>query len=269
VSPDGTSLVFNAGHEPLSNLYTMPLTGGTPKQLTFLTALTVGGVWSADGKRIAFGSTQDGQPRIWTVAAGGGAPRPLSSGDLSDNLDAVWSPASRILYQRAGNRNYYEIDPQTAAERLLVKDGSPGWMFAPVYSPDARKIAVMWNRPPTRGIWLIDSNDRRETPVYPSTAASIMPIGWSADGAWIYAVEGKSGTFRGATSFVGETTTEARILRIAAIGGAVETVASIPSDEIGSVSMTPDGRRFVYPVFSSRSDVWVVDDFDMPGAASP
>jgi hypothetical protein len=33
--------------------------------------------------------------------------------------------------------------------------------------------------------------------------------------------------------------------------------------------MTPDGRRFVYPVFSSRSDVWVVDDFDMPGAASP
>jgi hypothetical protein len=44
----------------------------------------------------------------------------------------------------------------------------------------------------------------------------------------------------------------------------VEPVASLPGDEVGSVTMTPDGRRFVYPVFSSRSDVWIVDDFDVP-----
>ena len=32
--------------------------------------------------------------------------------------------------------------------------------------------------------------------------------------------------------------------------------------------MTPDGRRFIYPVFSSRSDVWIVDDFDVQRHAS-
>jgi hypothetical protein len=45
-------------------------------------------------------------------------------------------------------------------------------------------------------------------------------------------------------------------------GGEVETVVALPFDEIGSVSATPDGRRFVCTVYSSRSDVWVVDDFD-------
>jgi hypothetical protein len=31
--------------------------------------------------------------------------------------------------------------------------------------------------------------------------------------------------------------------------------------------MTPDGHRFVFTVYSSRSDVWIVDDFDAsPGS---
>ncbi len=62
--------------------------------------------------------------------------------------------------------------------------------------------------------------------------------------------------------------TEAKIVRIAVGNGAVETVATIPASEIGSVTLTPDGRLAVYPVFSSRSDVWVADDFDVQLTAS-
>jgi hypothetical protein len=126
----------------------------------------------------------------------------------------------------------------------------------------------MWNRPPTRGIWIIDRGHRSERLLYPSATRSVRPIGWSRDGEWIYVVEGKIGLFRGATSFVGETMTDVKILRIASNGGGVETVAPLPGDEIGSVTMTPDGRRFIYPVFSSRSDVWIVDDFDVQRHAS-
>jgi len=42
-------------------------------------------------------------------------------------------------------------------------------------------------------------------------------------------------------------------VRIAVNGGSAKTVAVIPADEIGSVTITPDGSRAVYPVFSSRS----------------
>jgi Tol biopolymer transport system component/DNA-binding winged helix-turn-helix (wHTH) protein len=260
VSPDGASVVFNVGHARRASLYTVPIAGGTPRRLTFLDSLNVGGAWSPDGARVAFASTEGGTPRVWTMDAAGGTPQPLSSRDLSDTLDLTWAPGERILYQQAGNRNYYEVDSETGTERLLVDDASRGWLFAPVVSPDGRQIAVQWNRAPVRGLWVIDTSNRRETPVYGSAAGSIKPIGWSADGRWIFAVEGKNCSLRGQTSSLGETMTEAAILRIALRGGRVDTVAHLPGGEIGSVSVTPDGRRFVYPVFSSRSDVWVIDN---------
>ena len=169
---------------------------------------------------------------------------------------------SRILYQRSGNTNYYQLDPDTRSERLLLDVRSISWMFSPVYSPDGLKIAMAWTRPPKPGIWVVDTRNHRETLVYPRGTGSMMPIGWSADGRFIYVVEGKNLNFRGLTAPNGETMTEARIVRMHANGDEVQTVLNLPFEEIGDVSMTPDGRRFVVAVYSSRSDVWVVDNFD-------
>ena len=74
-------------------------------------------------------------------------------------------------------------------------------------------------------------------------------------------------SLRSRASAIGETRTDARVVRVPSNGGAAEVVTALPGDEIGSVTMTPDGRRFIYPVFTSRSDVWVVDDFDVPLSA--
>jgi Tol biopolymer transport system component len=164
-----------------------------------------------------------------------------------------------------------ELDPDTRSEWSLVRDRSVGWIFWPVYSPDGEKIAAHWNRPrdrpPNRGIYVIDVKDRRERLLFRTSAAgtagdSVRPVGWSADSRWIYVLEGKVLNLRGLTSPLGETTTEARILRVAVTGGDVETVMALPFEEIGGVSVMPDGRRLVCAVYYSRSDVWVVDDFD-------
>jgi Tol biopolymer transport system component len=80
VSPDGRLIVFNMGYESRANLYTIPALGGTPKQLTFLNSFSVGGVWSADGRKLAFASTEGGKPRVWIVNADGSSPQPLSQG---------------------------------------------------------------------------------------------------------------------------------------------------------------------------------------------
>jgi hypothetical protein len=96
-----------------------------------------------------------------------------------------------------------------------------------------------------------------------------FPIGWSPDGRFIIAVDGKRAAYRGITASFEETLTEAKILRVPATGGPPEVLLSLPFDEIGGIAMFPDGRRFVASVYSSRSDVWVVDDFDAthPGPA--
>ena len=46
-------------------------------------------------------------------------------------------------------------------------------------------------------------------------------------------------------------------------GGTPETLLPLPFDEVGSVTMFPDGRRFVVSVYSSRFEVWVADNFDV------
>ena len=244
----------------------MPLAGGSPKQLTFFDSFNVAGGWSADGKSIAFASTEGGKARVWTIAADGTAPRPLSSSDMSDSHHVSWSPGGAILYHKAGNQNYFQLDAGTGKEQPLVLDDRGGWMFSPAPSPDGRRIAVMWNRPPKRGIWVIEPAEHREMFIRKSDAAWTAPFGWSADGLSIYAIEGKALTSRSLTAPLGETLTEAKIVRIP-LRGNPETIATLPSTEVGSITMTADGRRFVYTSYSSRSDVWIVDDFDPAPAA--
>ena len=120
---------------------------------------------------------------------------------------------------------------------------------------------MSWNRKPDRGIWIVDANDGTERFIQ-KTGAGTMVIGWAKDGSAIYAVDGKTGTGRGPVLPSGETMSEAKILAIPVNGAPVNTVAALPGAEVGAVTMTPDASRFVYTVYSSRSDVWVVDDFD-------
>ena len=107
----------------------------------------------------------------------------------------------------------------------------------------------------------LDTIDHSESWIYKSEAAWTAPIGWSPDGGSIYAVEGKTRAARGLTPPLGETLTDARIVRIP-LSGDPQTIARLPAQETGGISMTADARRFVYTVYSSRSDVWVVDNFD-------
>ena len=269
VSPDGTSILFTMGYEGRTNLYTIPAAGGPPKQLTFLNAFSPAGAWSPDGRFVAFATTEGGKARVWLVSADGTTPRPLSIGDMSDSYDIAWAPGERPLYQQTGNRNFYVMDPQTRRERLLIKDSSVGWMGSLAYSPDGKKIAVSWNRRLggryTPSLWTVDSDGSGETLIYqPSDPDSgPMIIGWAGDGKSVYAFDGKRAANRGVAVSLGETVTDVRILRVPLNGGTPQTVLSLPFDEIGSITMFPDERRFLCTVYTASSDVWVVEHFDV------
>jgi WD40 repeat protein len=197
------------------------------------------------------------------VGARGGAAKAVSSGNLSaEGLEVAWGPGSQLLYQQTGNRNFNVLDLETGHERLLIKDSSVGWAAgSPVHSPDGRHVAVGWARRPKRGIWIIDTRDSSERLLY--EAASPLVIAWSADGASIYALEGGTPVYRGLIAHRGESLTEARIVKVSALDGRVESTVILPFEEVGGVGVSPDGRTFVCTVYSSRSDIWVVDDFDV------
>jgi len=251
ISPDGSLIAFSRGDGEKGNIYVMPIKGGSPQQITFFDSLNYGAVWSPDGKEIAFGSNQGGIYKVWKINADGGKPFQFVRSQLSgDSFTLAWFPGQNILYHRPGNRNFHVLNPTTEEESPLVEDDSVGWMFDPEYSPDGKRVAVFWNRRPFRGIWLISFEDSSQQFI----RKDVTPIGWSSDGKWIYFAEEMTGTLK--------------ILRIALASDQAEKFLTVPlalekgEPNYWDVSMTPDGKHFVFPVAKIHSDVWVVENFD-------
>ncbi len=265
VSPDGQSIAFNMGYESRTNLYTVSANGESPRQLTFLNAFNVGPVWSADGKAIAFASTEGGQPRVWIVNADGSSPHPLPTADLSDNFNLAWGPGARLLYQKTDYRNFYAIDPATHHRELLLEEDSLGFVSSAEFSPDGRRILLYATGPPHPGLWVTNHHGAERTSIHAVSSPSEpipLPIGWSPDGTAVYAYNGKRAAARGLSVMFRETVTAATIMKLPLNGGSPTTVVELPFEEVGGVAMFPDRRRFVASVYSSRSDVWIVENFD-------
>ncbi len=250
ISPDGRQLAYVMNTGKVAELFVMPLDGGAARQITFLNSMNYGPAWSPDGREIAFISMEGGKARVWKVSSTGESPTPFSADNIGGR-SLAWNPGNQILYQIIGNRNIGMIDPVSGRVDFLIKEHEGGWLFNPRFSPDGKQIAVFWNRSPSRGIWAISQVDGERRFLYPG---SHLPVGWTPDGRWIYAAL-PSGQML-------------EIIAIDAKGGSSKNVHDIPGDqEDGTpspffVSMTADGKKFVYSVGKSLSDIWLVENFD-------
>jgi Tol biopolymer transport system component/DNA-binding winged helix-turn-helix (wHTH) protein len=258
-SPDGKRILFTVGHEDRANLYTVPVDGGAPAQLTFMDAFNGAGVWSDDGRSIAFVSTAGGGPQVWRIPADGGTPSRVSAAPVSDSFQLAWGPGKEVLVHQPGNRTFLALDPATRRTRPMFGDGSVGWIFSPVFSPDGGRVAVGWSRAPDFGLWLFDLGDGTARRV---TKDAMLPIGWSSDGASIYVIDGKRSASRDLAVDGGETITDAVVRRVF-LNGRIEPVVTLPFAEVGGIAISPDGRRLVCSVYATSSDVWLVEDFDV------
>jgi Tol biopolymer transport system component len=252
ISPDRKTIAYSRGDNNKANIFLIPIQGGTLRQLTFLDSYNTNPVWSPNGEEIAFGSDQGGAYKVWKVKVSGGTLFQFVKSQLSgDTYSLAWAPGQHILYQRPDNRNFHILDSVTEKEILLVEDDSVGWMFDPRYSPDGKKVAVSWNRRQSRSLWIIPLDDSSKALFIKER---ITPTGWSSDGKWVYGAEQKEGSLK--------------LLGIELESRKVEELVNIEIDlekgtpDYYSICMTPDRRQFVFPVYQTHSDVWLVENFD-------
>ncbi len=108
--------------------------------------------WSPDGQRVAFVSIATGWRQLYLADAASGAVRPLTSGTYEVAAPS-WSPDGRAILS-VSTRDHPQaprpvaIDPASGALSSLDSTlGSasdawwPGYMAAPVWSPDSRRLA--------------------------------------------------------------------------------------------------------------------------------
>jgi Tol biopolymer transport system component/DNA-binding winged helix-turn-helix (wHTH) protein len=117
-SPDGR-LVFDARVPAGSAIFTIPATGGSPRQLTTGATEDLVPFWSRDGRRIYFASKRTGSLQVWAMPADGGDAIQITRGG---GLRAVESFDGRYLYytKSATHTSVWRVPVGGGEERPVI-----------------------------------------------------------------------------------------------------------------------------------------------------
>jgi Tol biopolymer transport system component len=144
LSPDGTQLAISdqSRGNGRSLIYTLPVTGGTPTQIT-PTGPSYWHGWSPDGKTLAYCGEREGEFDIYTIPAEGGAETRLTTAkELDDGPE--YSPDGKFIYfnsVRTGTMQIWRMKPDGSSQEQVTSDDFNNWF--PHISPDGRSMVFL------------------------------------------------------------------------------------------------------------------------------
>jgi DNA-binding winged-HTH domains len=192
LSPDGRTVAFlSSSSVAVPEIFTIALSGGTPRQLTHDgVRFCAGPMWSSDGRYLIFTSTRSGLARAWRVPAAGGAIEPEivypGTGSLSHDGRRLAYVEQPCYWRRPLALWRMELSSPggqvVSQERISNSDEG---IHAVRPSSDGRQITFGSDRSGRGQIWRSDmdgSNPLQMTFFEKGYAGSPR---WSPDGKWI------------------------------------------------------------------------------------
>jgi dipeptidyl aminopeptidase/acylaminoacyl peptidase len=157
------------------DVWTRPITGGTPVRVTYEGAAVSSPMWSADGRYLYYVSSRQGSRSIWRVRIGERSGRVHS---VPERVPTAASEPSRITRSADGGRLMW-------SDRRLVSRG-----MRVGFDTDARRTrgdpadAPVLDDVDVRGEEAIDLTLERQVPGTTADAPSVTPPGPSLGGRW-------------------------------------------------------------------------------------
>lgn len=167
IAPDGKRAVFSAR----GDVYTVPAKEGSTRNLTQSPGTREQKVtWSPDGRWIAFISDRSGEDELY-----------ITPQDGMGNVELGKEAEAKDKDKDAGKKAAEEKGRGKDKEQQITS-GHKGFMFAPQWSPDSKKLA--WADQKLR-LWYVDINDKKPVEVDHAEFAEITSYSWSPDSKWL------------------------------------------------------------------------------------
>jgi CubicO group peptidase (beta-lactamase class C family) len=150
-----------------SIVYTVPVTGGTPRRITARGPSYLHG-WSPDGRWLVFTGQRNGDFDVYKIPTDGGEEIRLTSAPGLDD-GPEYSPDGRYIYfnsARTGRMQLWRMRPDGSGQEQIASDGFNNWF--PHLSPDGRWIAFISFPPPAE----VAADDH---PFYKHVLLRLMP----------------------------------------------------------------------------------------------
>lgn len=196
LSPDGASIAFGGqGAKGCCDLFVIPRTGGTPRQLTFDQQLWNGDfflgnyidyMWTPDSKSIVFSSNATRVPWLWRVPAQGG---PIGRETAYPFLGSLSKDGRRLVYSEKTAMELPEIwraDLAAPGGPVLSKRKVIGVQEEPDAQPSPDGSQLVWTsyRTGSYEVWTSGSNGEDPRQLTRLERQSGTPR-WSPDGKWV------------------------------------------------------------------------------------
>lgn len=169
LSFDGKMLGLSSGVSALggSIIYTVPVTGGTPKQVTPKGPSYLHG-WSPDGKTLLFTGQRNNEFDIYSVPANGGPETRLTTAiGLDDGSE--YSPDGKKIYfnsARTGTMQIWRMNADGSNQEAMTNGDFHDWF--PHVSPDGKWIAFV--------SFLKEEVPANDHPFYKHVYLRLMPV---------------------------------------------------------------------------------------------